>query len=418
MPREPSDSDPSFTRSLELFERARQVIPGGIYGHATPALVNPGQSPYYAERAKGCRYWDVDGNEYIDYLCGYGPILHGYQNEEIEAAAEEQRGKGDCFNHPGSVMVDLAEKLVDSVGFADWCVFGKNGSDMTTWALQVARQHTRRKKILMVKGAYHGIDPWCVPGHGGLIEEDRAHIHSFNWNDPQSLLDLIHTHADDIAAIITTPYHHPTFADSELPDNVFLKTIRDSCDKHGILWILDDIRAGFRLHPGGSHRAFNFTPDLACYCKAIANGYPLSACVGRKELKISSTKVFLTGSFWNGAVPMAAALKTVEILERDQGIARMNDMGTRLRKGLSKSAKRHGLSITCSGPPAIPFLTFSNETNLYRSQRFSEECIKRGAFIHPHHNWFLSTAHTQTDIDATLEITDQAFQAVKAEFGS
>ena len=412
-----SELHPSFTKSMELFDRARRVIPGGIYGHATPALVGPGSSPYYAKKAKGCRYWDVDGNEFIDYLCGYGPLVLGYQNEEVEEAAEKQRRDGDCFNHPGSIMIELAERLVEIVEFANWCVFGKNGSDMTTWALQVARQHTRRKKILMIEGAYHGIDPWCAPGQGGLIEEDRAHIHTFKWNDPQSLLDLVEAYPDEIAAIITTPYHHPAFADSELPNQAFLKTIREVCDQRHCLWILDDIRAGFRLNLGGSHRYFDFTPDLACYSKAIANGYPLSACVGREELKISSTKVFLTGSFWNCTVPMAAALKTIEVLERDDGIVRIKDMGTRLRDGLHRSANRHGLSITCSGPPAIPFLTFSNETNLYRSQHFSAECIKRGAFIHPHHNWFLSTAHTQADIDTTIEIADEAFSSVKERFG-
>ncbi len=415
-PNNQPEPNPSFARSMELFERARRVIPGGIYGHANPSLVGPGNSPYYATKASGCRYWDADGNEFIDYMCGYGPIVLGYQNREVEEAAEKQRHDGDCLNHPGPVMVDLAERLVSLVDFADWCVFGKNGSDMTTWALQVARQHTQRKKILMAEGAYHGIDPWCVPGHGGIIEEDRAHIHTFKWNDPQSLLDLAQIHADDIAAIITTPYHHPAFADSELPNNDFLAAIKDVRERHGCLWILDDIRAGFRLHLGGSHCYFGFTPDLACYSKAIANGYPLAACVGSENLKISSTKVFLTGSFWNGTVAMAAALKTIEILERDDGISRMEEMGTRLRNGLSQSAERHGLSITCSGPPAIPFLTFSNESNFFRSQHFSTECIKRGAFIHPHHNWFLSTAHTEADIDQTIAIADTAFESVKTRF--
>ena len=339
---------------MQLFNRARQVIPGGIYGHTTPTLVTPGGSPYYASRAKGCRYWDVDGNEFIDYMCGYGPILLGYQHPEVEEAAEKQRIDGDCFNHPGPIMVDLAEKMVEIVDFANWCVFGKNGSDMTSWAIQVARQHTNRKKILLCAGAYHGIDPWCTPGHGGLIEEDRTHIHTFKWNDPQSLLDLIEKYPNQIAGIITTPYHHPTFTDSVLPYDAFLTTIRKACDREGILWILDDVRAGFRLHIGGSHRYFNFTPDLSCYCKAIANGYPLSACVGREELKLSATKVFLTGSYWNGAVAMAAALKTIEVLERDNGIAHMNDMGVRLFNGLKKTAQKHNLEITCSGPPAIP----------------------------------------------------------------
>ncbi|MEM9446013.1 MAG: aminotransferase class III-fold pyridoxal phosphate-dependent enzyme [Verrucomicrobiota bacterium] len=407
-----------FEQSMQLFNRARKVIPGGIYGHTTPALVTPGGSPYYATKGKGCRYWDVDGNEFIDYMCGYGPILLGYQNPEVEEAAEKQRAEGDCFNHPTTIMIDLAEKMVDIVDFADWCVFGKNGSDMTSWSIQVARQHTGRKKILHASSAYHGIDPWCTPGHGGLIEEDRAHIHTFKWNDPQSVRDLIEKHPNQIAGIITTPYHHPTFSDSVLPTQEFLNTIRQICDKHGILWILDDVRAGFRLHLGGSHRYFDFTPDISCYCKAIANGYPLSACVGKEFIKLSATKVFLTGSYWNGAVSMAAALKTIELLERDNAIAHMNDMGVRLFNGLQRTAEKHALQINCSGPPAIPFMTFTNETNLFRSQHFSAECMKLGAFLHPHHNWFVCSAHTDKDIDQTIEIADKAFASTKAKFSS
>ncbi|MEM9400534.1 MAG: aminotransferase class III-fold pyridoxal phosphate-dependent enzyme [Verrucomicrobiota bacterium] len=408
----------TYDKSMELFGRARQVIPGGIYGHTTPTLVGPGASPYYAVKGKGSRYWDVDGNEFIDYMCGYGPIVQGYNHPEIETAAEKQRKRGDCFNHPGSVMIDLAEKLVELVDFADWCVFGKNGSDMTSWATQVAREYTTRKKILMVRGAYHGVDPWCTPGHGGLIEEDRAHIHYFDWNDPQSFIDQVKQHPNQVAAVITTPYHHPTFADSVMPSHDFLKTIREQCDEHGILWILDDVRSGFRLNIGGSHRYFDFQPDIACYCKAIANGYPLSACVGKNDYKISATKVFLTGSYWGGAVSMAAALKNIEILERDHALETMDAMGDRLFKGFKKKAKAHGLQITMSGPHAIPFMTFRNETNFFRLQHFAEECLKRGAFIHPHHNWFLSAAHTEADIDATIEIADAAFASVKEKFGS
>ncbi len=163
-----------YTKSNELFARAAKVIPGGIYGHASPAISLPGASPYYAARAEGCRYWDVDGNEFIDFMCGYGPIILGYNHPEVEEAAARQARDGNCFNHPTPLMVELAERLVSLVDFASWSVFGKNGADMTTWCTQVAREHTGAKKILKVAGAYHGSHPWCSPGHGGWIEEDRV----------------------------------------------------------------------------------------------------------------------------------------------------------------------------------------------------------------------------------------------------
>jgi glutamate-1-semialdehyde 2,1-aminomutase len=403
---------------MQLFERAAKVIPGGIYGHTTPNLTVPGAFPYYAERAQGCRYWDVDGREYIDYMCGYGPIVLGYNHPEVEEAARLQNEKGNCFNHPTDIMVELAEYLVAQVDFADWAVFGKNGSDMTTWAVQVAREKTGRKKILMAAGAYHGIDPWCTPGHGGLIEEDRTHIHTFSWNDLESFEKQIRQFAGQFAGVILTPYHHPVYRDSVLPAPGFMEHIESVCRSEGIILILDDVRAGFRLHLGGSHRIFNFTPDLICFCKAIGNGHPLSAALGSRELRKAAGDVFLTGSYWNSAVPMAAALATLKILERDQGIAHMAKVGNLLMRGLEDKALKHGLQVSLSGPPALPFLTFRNDASLYRNQFFAVESAKRGLFLHPHHNWFVCTAHSEKDIQETLGKADEAFAAVKEKFGS
>ena len=399
-------------RSRQLFERARQVIPGGIYGHATPALVAPGASPYYAQRAEGARYWDVDGNEFIDLMCAYGPVVLGYRHPDVEAAAQRQARLGDCFNHPAAVMVELAERLVSLVDFSAWAVFGKNGSDMTTWCVQVAREHTRRKKVLAVEGAYHGIGAWCTPGHGGLLEEDRAHVHRFRWNDAADFDATLARCADDTAAVVVTPYHHPLFAPSEMPAPGFLAHLQSQCARHGVVFILDDIRAGFRLHMGGSHRCFGFEPDLICFAKAMANGYPISAALGRASLRRAAERVFLTGSYWNSAVPMAAALETLAVLERDEGIARIASLGTTLAAGLHEKAERHGLGIEVSGPPACPFLTFRGERNLYRNQHFATECLRRGVFVHPHHNWFLSAALTPPDIDRIVDVADAAFGCV------
>ena len=407
----------SFARSIALFERAARVIPGGIFGHTNPAALLPMASPYYASHAAGCRYWDVDDNEYLDFLCGYGPVVLGYQHPEVEAAAEAQRRDGNCFNHPSARMVELAERLVSLVDFADWAVFGKNGSDMTTWCLQVAREHTGRKKLLMAKGAYHGSHSWCTPGHGGLIEEDHAHIHAFTWNDLDSFERLVREHRRQVAGVIVTPFHHPAFGDSELPAAGFLPAIQAACRREGMVLILDDVRCGFRLHLGGSHRFFGFEPDLICFSKALANGYPLSAALGRKELQRAAGRVFLTGSFWNNAVPMAAALATLQILERDNVPAHLARIGASLRESFVQLAAKHGLGIRYTGADALPFLTFSDERNFYRSQTFCREMIRRGVLVHPHHNWFLSAAHREADVAEALGAADEAFGAVSEEFG-
>jgi glutamate-1-semialdehyde 2,1-aminomutase len=404
-----------FRRSQELFERATKVIPGGIYGHASPAMAMPGAFPYYAERAHGCRYWDVDGNEYIDYLCGYGPMILGHQHPEVEAAAARAQRDALCLNHPGPVMVELAEYLVSLVEFAAWSVFGKNGSDMTTWALQVAREYTQRRKILKVAGAYHGIDPWCSPGHAGLLDEDRVHIHDFQWNHPESFDHLLKQHRGDIAGVIMTPFHHPAFQSSQMPAPGFWAHIETACRREGIVLILDDIRAGFRLDLGGSHKIFGFEPDLICFCKAIANGHALSAALGRKELRVAASKVFLTGSYWNSPPAMAAAMACLQVMQRDDTVARIHNIGKMLMNGLAEVGRKYGYAMCASGPPAIPFLSFADDPSLRRQQRFCAEVTRRGAILHPHHNWFLSAAHTPEDIGATLRMADAAFAAMQDE---
>jgi glutamate-1-semialdehyde 2,1-aminomutase len=402
-----------FRRSHELFARAAEVIPCGIYGHMSPAAALPGAFPYYAQRAAGSRYWDVDGNEYIDYMCGYGPVVLGHQHPEVEAAAERQQRDALCVNHPGPVMVDLAELLVSLVDFAAWTVFGKNGSDMTTWALQVAREYTGRRKILKVSGAYHGIDPWCTPGHAGLLDEDRAHIHDFDWNDLESFERLLGLYRNDIAGVIMTPFHHPAFQPSEMPAPGFWPHVEAACRREGIVLILDDIRAGFRLDLGGSHKVFGFEPDLICFCKALANGHPLSAALGRKELRVAASKVFLTGSYWNSPPPMAAALACLGIMQREGTATLLRRTGQTLMDGLVAAGKRHGYAMLASGPPAVPFLTFIDDPSSRLRQRFCAEVTHRGAFLHPHHNWFISAALTPADIDATLRMADEAFAVVK-----
>ena len=402
-----------YQKSHELFERASRVVPCGIYGHTSPAVSLPGAFPYYAQKAEGARYWDVDGNEYIDWMCGYGPMILGHQNPVVEEAAARAQRDALCLNHPGPVMVDLAEYLVETVDFAAWAVFGKNGSDMATWTIQVAREATKRKKILKVAGAYHGIDPWCTPGHAGLIEEDRLHIHDFPWNDLDAFEARLKEFRGEVAAVILTPFHHPAFRPSELPAAGYLQGIEAACRRDGVLLILDDIRAGFRLHHGGSHRYFGFEPDLICFCKAIANGHPLSAALGRKELRVAASKVFLTGSYWNSPPPMAAALACLGLLEKSDAVAAIRRTGEALMDGLVAAGARHGYRTLASGPPALPLLTVADDPSLRRQQRWCAEATRRGAFLHPHHNWFVSAAHTADDVARTVAIADEAFAALR-----
>ena len=405
-----------FSKSQDLFIRSAAVIPNGIYGHQTPLVLVPGAYPYFFERGEGSHVWDVDGNEYIDYMCSYGPIVLGHRHPKVEEAALAQMRKGNCFNGPSPLWAELAEYLVGLTPFADWTVFAKNGSDVCTWAIQVAREHTGRAKIVMAEGAYHGTHAWCTPMDAGTIPEDRSNILTFKFNDLAGLRQLVETHEKDIAGIIISPFKHDAFHDQELPVEGFHAGIRHLCDEKGVVLILDDVRCGFRLHMGGSGEYFGVQPDLSTYCKAIANGYPLSACVGRESLRGAAERVFFTGSYFTSAVPMAAALACLRELDATGGIEHMRHVGTMLCRGLEEQARGHGLAITVTGPPAIPFMSFKEDTGFERNKVFGAACAARGVYVHPHHNWFLSAAHSEEDIRRTLDVTDVAFKEVRQQF--
>ena len=408
-----------FDRSEALMARAFKVVPSGIYGHASPVLLVPGAYPKFMARGQGCRIWDVDGNEYIDFMCSYGPIVLGHNHPRVDEAARAQQARADCQNLPGEVWVELAELLVDITPIADWAIFAKNGSDVTSWSLAVARAHTRRNKVIMVANSYHGAHPWCTPIPTGIPEADRANILSFRYNDLDELRRLVAENRGDIAGLIICPFRHEAFHDSEMPAPGFHQAVREICDQEGIVLILDDVRAGFRLHMGGSGEVLGLRPDLVCYSKAIANGYALAVGLGREELRQATQSIFFTGTFWPATVSMAAAITTINTLRKEGGIEKMAAVGTRLRQGLDQQARSLGVAINQTGPPAIPFMTFAADKGSFeRNRAFCGECARRGVFFHPHHNWFLSAAHTETDIDEALTVTEAAFRVVKERFGS
>jgi len=407
----------SYDKSNQLFDRALKVIPGGIPGHQSPMLLVFGSCPCFIERAEGARFWDVDGNEYIDYMCAYGPMVLGYNHPKVERAARAQLEKTDTGNLPTERYIELAEKMVKIVPIADWAIFGKNGSDVTTYATRLARAHTERNKIVTVAETYHGIGAWCTPIMNGVTPAEREDVLTFPYNDVAALKQLVEQHKDEIAGIIVTPFRHEAFHNSEMPAPGFLEAVRKTCDDIGAVFIVDDVRAGFRMHMGGSLEKFGVKPDLICFSKALGNGHPIAACVGKEDLRAAAGATFFTGSFFTSSVPMAAALATLDEMESTNAIDVMYERGEMLKDGLLDQADAYGQEVTYSGPETIPFMTFQGEDGMEKSKLFCEECYKRGVFFHPFHNWFISSAHTEEDIKKTLEASDAAFQRVKKEIG-
>jgi glutamate-1-semialdehyde 2,1-aminomutase len=406
----------TLTHDETLRTRARAVIPGGMYGHQNAVMLPEGFPQFFA-RGAGCRVWDMDGNEYIDFMCSFGPIILGHAHPRVEAAAAAQQSLGDCFNGPSPRMVELAELLVALVAHADWALFQKNGTDATTLCLMIARAATGRSKILVATGAYHGSAPWCTPRPAGTTPEDRAHLLSYTYNNLASVEEAAEAAGDDLAGVLVSPFRHDARYDQELVDPAFARGLRALCDRRGAVLILDDVRAGFRLSLAGSWAPLGVLPDLSAHSKAIANGYALAAVLGREALRDAATRIYATGSFWTAAVPMAAAIATVTALQDEDGIAAMERAGTLLCEGLARQAASYGLEIRQSGPVQLPFLTFADDTAFERANLFTAEAARRGVYLHPWHNWFLSAAHTPDDIAQALERTEAAFAAVRARFG-
>jgi glutamate-1-semialdehyde 2,1-aminomutase len=399
-----------------LRDRARAVIPGGMYGHQS-ALSLPPAYPQFMRGGRGARIWDVDGNEYVDLMCSYGPVVLGHQHPRVEAAAAAQAALGDCQNAPGPVMVDLAELLVRTVRHADWAMFAKNGTDATTMCCTIARAQTGRRKILVATGAYHGAAPWCTPRPAGTTPEDRANLGYYTYNDLASVRRAAAEAGDDLAAILVSPYRHDAGYDQELVDPAFARGLRALCDAAGAALILDDVRCGFRLHLGSSWEPVGVDPDLSAWSKAIANGHPLAAVLGSDAFRAGAQRVFVTGSFWFSAVPMAAAIATITALGEENAVAAMARTGSALREGILAQAQSWELPVKYTGPAVMPFLTFTGDQDYELANVFTAQALRGGAYLHPRHNWFVSAAMTGADLALVLEATDQAFAAVRKQIG-
>jgi glutamate-1-semialdehyde 2,1-aminomutase len=312
------------------------------------------------------------------------------------------------MNGPGEVMVDLAERLVNRVGHADWVLFQKSGTDATTLCVTIARAATGRRKVLAAQGAYHGSVPWCTPYPAGVTAEDRANLVHYRFNDIPSLEAALDSVEGDVAAVIVSAFRHDFAKDQELTDPAFALRARQLCDAKGAVLILDDVRAGLRLHPGGSWETVGVRPDLSAWSKAIANGYPLAFVTGGDSLRDTARSVYATGSFWCGSGSMAAALATLDVLDAGDAVNHMRRMGDRLRDGLSRQAANHRVGIRQTGPSQMPQVLFDDDADFARGFRFTSEALRRGVYLHPKHNMFLSLAHTEADIDRAMSVVANA----------
>ncbi|MBA4011675.1 MAG: glutamate-1-semialdehyde 2,1-aminomutase [Phenylobacterium sp.] len=400
------------SKDSALRERAQAVIPNGMYGHQSVMLL-PDDYPQFFDRAQGAYLWDMDGNRYVDFLCGYGPNLFGYAHTGIDQAYFDRAKLGDTMTGPGEAMVLLAEAMTAQVSHADWAMFCKNGTDATTMAMMIARNHTKKNTIVLAKGAYHGAAPWCTPVKNGVAPADRANQVFYEYNDVESLEAAVKAAGSDLAAIFASPIKHDTFIDQELPNPEYARRARELCDEHGALLIVDDVRAGFRLARDCSWALVDVKPDLSTWGKAIANGHPISALLGSDVCRFAAATIYATGSYWFSAAPMAAALETLKLIAQTDYLEHTIALGERLRSGLDEAAGRHGFALRQTGPAQLPLIMFDDDPTSAKGYLWNNALLKRGVYFHPWHNMFICAAMTTADIDATLNAADDAFKVVK-----
>jgi glutamate-1-semialdehyde 2,1-aminomutase len=411
-------ADPRYAESRRLLKRARQVIPNGIWGHnRIPSSYDPDVMPWFAERAEGARMRDVDGNWYIDYICGYGAMINGYGRSEIDAAVREQAAKGSTLSHATTRSIELAELLVDLVPRMAWATWGNSGSDATWSALVIARARTNRPLVACVDGAYHGIHGWNGLSYPatGRIADDVHNVRSVRWNNIEDLDRLFADDGDQLAALVVTPFHHPIGDEAVLPDPAWIDALHARCERSGTLLICDDVRAGFRLDLRGSHTLFGLRPDLVCFSKGLGNGWPLAAVLGTERLRAAAENIFLAGTFWNAANSMAAAIANLQLLQAENGVEKMRDHGEALSSGLVALAHEVGVPLRVTGPPAMLTVTAQGDQDLRWMRRFAVHMAAQGVLIHLSHNWALSTAHDAATVEETLAHAEIALERTQED---
>jgi glutamate-1-semialdehyde aminotransferase/spore coat polysaccharide biosynthesis protein SpsF (cytidylyltransferase family) len=401
----------TLTQSQAWLARSQKVIPGGAqtFSKARTQYVE-GAAPIFLQRGKGCRVWDVDGNEYIDYVQGLLPNILGYANEEVDRAVADQIAEGHSFSLPHPLEVQLAERLTRLIPCAEMVRFGKNGSDATSGAVRAARAFTGRDRIACC--GYHGWQDWYIGSttrNAGVPAAVGALTHPFRYNDLGSLEKLFTEHSGEFAAVIMEPTNF------EPPASGFLEGVKELTQRHGALLIFDEICSGFHFGLGGAQKLLGVTPDLACFGKAMGNGFPISCIVGRADVMAVFEEIFFSFTLAGEVASMAAAMKVLDILENTDALARMESNGRTLQDGFNTLAEEAGLSdrLKAIAHPAWSLLKFrdsdGSDSQLVKSL-FQQEATKRGVLLLSTHN--MTAAHDVSDIHQTLEIYAEVFKTL------
>ncbi len=403
----------NLDKSMAMFEEAKRISPGGVMGIRRPYNFVEGEYPIYLNHGYNGHIVDVDGNDYIDMLCAYGPIILGYNEPEINQAVIEQMEKGFCFSLVQQIQNELIKRVINIVPSAEMALLVKTGSDATSVAVRLARGYSGKDKIL--RHGYHGWHDWCVEVPGGVPTAIQELTLEFPYGDLEALEKLLKENKDQVAAIMITPIGHPLGQPVSAPPEGYLEGVRSLADQYGVVLIFDEIRTGFRVAMGGAQERYGVTPDMTTIGKAMANGYAISACVGKSEImKVAEKDVFISSTFFPNSLEMAASMKCIDILEREKVLDNIWERGSKFLVRLKKIVADSGVPATVSGIPPMPFVTFDKTDHQYKQRRtrFYTETIRRGLFIQPYHHWYISYRHTDEDLDYALQVIEESLAVI------
>jgi len=407
-------------KSYELYRRANELIPGGTQLLSRrPTKYAYGVSPVYAARAKGARFWDVDGNEYIDWVSGIGAIILGYCDPVVDDAVREQIGKGVATSISCELEVELAEEFCRTIPCAEMVRYAKCGGEACAIAVRIARGATGRDKVLFC--GYHGWHDWYLAAN--LVAEESLNSHlfpgiepigvpkalagtalPFPFGDLTALGQMLDDHKGEVAAVIMEPLR------SEKPTDGYLAGVAKLAREHGAVLIFDEVSSGFRFGMQGAQGYVGVTPDMAVFAKSISNGYPMGAVVGRRSVMEPAARMFISSTYWSDPIGMAASLTTIRELRRRNISEGLWSFGHELQSRLDAVARETGLEVKCSGLAVHPHLEFASASPDLKpvlATLFIQEMAKRGC--HGYASFYLNAAQGAAELEQTTAAAREVF---------
>jgi glutamate-1-semialdehyde 2,1-aminomutase len=410
--------NPKFKSSTELYQQAKHLFPYGTQLFSRrPELGAFGQAPIYFDKMKNAHFQDVDGNEFIDTAMGVGPVILGYCYEQVDSAVKEQIDKGVLGSINNALEIKVAQTIVDMVPCAEVVKLCKSGGEADAIAVRIARGYTGKEKVLFC--GYHGWHDWYLAANLALDSSLDQHLLPglnpkgvpnslsgtclpFEYNNLEQLDALLRKNAGNVACIIMEPTRF------KQPEKGFLAGVRQLADEHQCLLIFDEVITGFRMSIGGAQEYFGVTPDLATFAKAIANGYPLAAVVGRREIMVTQADNFISSTYWSDCSALAAGLATLNEIKNEPVIETIHRIGKMLILELKQIAQKHGLAVDVAGHGFDFTISFNYGPLAGKLMTlFIQEMVARG--IYTNGVFYPCYTHTFEDVEKILSAADEVF---------